>query len=597
MLLKSCVLLLTVAVHGSQSAYKVEPYSTGAYSLGEGPHWDYKTNTLYFVDAFVGDFYHLDDHMSRRQLDKYSLKDLITIVIPYADSDHHLLVSVRNKVVKYDTTTRTVAPVAEIAPELQGKERFNDGKTDAMGRLWIGSVLDGPSGAVPGKGSLYKLEHGKFVKIATGFTLSNGLAWSLDNSRLYFNDSEDRKIYVFDFDLKNGTVKNKRVFVDLKSNPDFKSTEVSDGMTVDKSGKLWVGLYAGGRVVRINTDTGKVEQSIPVPALLTTTPAFGGEALDQMFVTTGKDGQDLKKYPNAGKVFRITSDDPGTVASTIGDGPHWDYKTNTLYFTDSFTRNFYHEDDHLSPRKLDKYSAADLVTIAIPYEDSDHHLLVSVRNKLVKYDTTTRTAAPVAELKQRFNDGKADAMGRLWIGTMADENKGGLYKLEHGRLEQMATGFTLANGLAWSPDNTRLYLIDSGDLKIYVFDFDLKNGTATNIRVFVNLNKNPDFPDVVMPDGMTVDKSGNLWVGLFTAGRVVKINPETARVEQSIPVPALFTTTPIFGGESLDQMFVTTGMLGQNMTQYPNAGKVFRITSDEPGFRGSRHASHFNPNI
>ncbi|CAG2103298.1 unnamed protein product [Medioppia subpectinata] len=300
-----------------------------------------------------------------------------------------------------------------------------------------------------------------------------------------------------------------------------------------------------------------------------------------------------------------------TGAYSVGEGPHWDYTTDTLYFVDSWSTHFYHEDHHTSPAKLDSYNATDPATIVIPYADSNHHLLVSVRNKLVKYDTTTRTAAPVAELaherKEKFNDGKCDAMGRLWIGTTSDPMdptiKGGLYKLQHDQLSQMATGFTMANGLAWSPDNTRLYLIDSGDLKIYVFDFELKNATLTNMRVFVDLIANPDFPDVVAgpvptgPDGMTVDKSGNLWVSIFNGGRIVSINPKTARVEQSIPVPSLCTTTPIFGGQALDQMFVTTCMLYQDMIKYPNSGKVFRITSDEPGFWGARHASHFNPDI
>ncbi|CAG2182522.1 unnamed protein product, partial [Oppiella nova] len=212
---------------------------TGSYDLGEGPHWDYTSQTLYFVDAFAGDVYHLNP--TTRQTTRYSLQDLVTIVIPYEGNGSQLLVSVRNKVVKYDTRSKSWGTVAEISPQLKGKERFNDGKTDSMGRLWIGSVLDGESGAVPGKGCLYKLVGNAFVKVADGFTLSNGMAWDLNNTKLYFNDSEDRKVYAFDFDLRNGALHNKRVFIDLKGNPDFRENEVPDGMTIDKSGRLWVG--------------------------------------------------------------------------------------------------------------------------------------------------------------------------------------------------------------------------------------------------------------------------------------------------------------------------------------------------------------------
>lgn len=101
--------------------------------------------------------------------------------------------------------------IAEVAPELNGKERFNDGKVDALGRLWIGTLLNAQDGSVvPGAGSLYRLDmngkKGNFTKMSSNFTLSNGMAWNDDNTLMYFNDSEDRKTYVFDFDLPSGSL-------------------------------------------------------------------------------------------------------------------------------------------------------------------------------------------------------------------------------------------------------------------------------------------------------------------------------------------------------------------------------------------------------
>lgn len=101
--------------------------------------------------------------------------------------------------------------IAEVAPERAGKERFNDAKVDALGRLWIGTLLNAADGSVvPGAGSLYKLvmdgKKGTFTKMSDNFTLSNGMAWNANNSLMYFNDSEDRKTYVFDFDLPSGSI-------------------------------------------------------------------------------------------------------------------------------------------------------------------------------------------------------------------------------------------------------------------------------------------------------------------------------------------------------------------------------------------------------
>ena len=109
--------------------------------------------------------------------------------------------------VRLDWDNETYSVVAEVASERKGKERFNDGKVDAKGRLWIGTLLNGEDGSVvPGGGSLYKLQNGQFVKMSDNFTLSNGMAWNHNNTIMYFNDSEDRKTYVFDFDLANGTL-------------------------------------------------------------------------------------------------------------------------------------------------------------------------------------------------------------------------------------------------------------------------------------------------------------------------------------------------------------------------------------------------------
>ena len=189
-------------------SFKVEPVGDHVSSLGEGPHWDEKSQVLYHVDAFVGDVWKID--LKNNKSESINLGDLVTIVIPFADGDD-LLVSLRNKVVRLNwktyKTTKKYVTIAEVGPERHGKERFNDGKIDAKGRLWIGTVLEGDDKKPVAKGgALYRLDHDKFTKVSEGYTIANGMDWSTDNKKFYFNDSEDRKTWVFDFDLEKGTI-------------------------------------------------------------------------------------------------------------------------------------------------------------------------------------------------------------------------------------------------------------------------------------------------------------------------------------------------------------------------------------------------------
>ena len=197
-----------ITTNTSKMCFKVETLGSGSYNLGEGPHWEPKSQSLFFVDAFVDRIHRWKSgtNQTNGRTEEYDLKDLVTIVIPFKDSEDFVLVSLRNKIIKLNIKSVKYEVIDQIGPQFEGKERFNDGKVDALGRLWIGSVFDGPKGALPQKGSLYKLEKNKFVKMSENFTLSNGITWNLNNTKMYFNNSEDQKIYVFDIDLQKGLI-------------------------------------------------------------------------------------------------------------------------------------------------------------------------------------------------------------------------------------------------------------------------------------------------------------------------------------------------------------------------------------------------------
>ncbi|XP_054158662.1 regucalcin-like [Oppia nitens] len=301
--------------------YRVETVETFYSDLGEGPHWDEKQQVLWHTD--INTFRVCRLNVTSRVADCHQLQDIATLVHPYPDGQN-LLVTQRNKMVRLNWQTKHVDVLGEVAPELKGKERFNDGKADQTGRLWMGTILDSDKGVVPGKGNLYKWENGKFVKAADGFYLTNGMTWSYDNRKMFINDSEGRKIYVFDFDIEKGTLSNKRVLIDGDNSTDITVNDHPDGLTRDKQGYLWSASYAGGRVFRVDPQTGDVIDSIAIPCPLVTTPVFGGPNFDQMLITTAYKnfGPDQRtQHPTCGQTHRITAINSKDFVGTVDYRP------------------------------------------------------------------------------------------------------------------------------------------------------------------------------------------------------------------------------------------------------------------------------------
>lgn len=178
-------------------------------------------------------------------------------------------------------------------------------------------------------------ENNKLVEVQPKVSLSNGLAWSHDESKFYYIDSFKRTIFVYDFDATSGAISNRKVLVNMDADDFFKPEELPDGMTIDVVGNLWVAMFRGKRIVNIDAKsgkiiipsviltgntvlscrlpTGKALGSIDMPTSLVTSMSFGGETLNEMYVTTCSkflDEATRAKEPLAGYVFKVTSDDP-----------------------------------------------------------------------------------------------------------------------------------------------------------------------------------------------------------------------------------------------------------------------------------------------
>ncbi|CAI7976537.1 xylono-1,5-lactonase [Frankia sp. Hr75.2] len=185
-----------------------------------------------------------------------------------------------------------------------------------------------------------------------------------------------------------------------------------------------------------------------------------------------------------------------------------------------------------------------------------------------------------ADAGVRMNDGGCDPDGRFYCGSMAyaeTAGAGSLYRLApDGTVSIVLTGVTVSNGLAWSPDGARAYYVDSPTSRVDVFDYDSERGLS-NRRALVTVPA-----DAGVPDGLTVDADGYLWVALWGGGAVRRYSP-AGRLDGIVPLPVPRVTACTFGGDRLDTLYITTSQVGTDLTRYPAAGAVFALA---PGVRG-----------
>ncbi|MDQ8186225.1 SMP-30/gluconolactonase/LRE family protein [Pelagicoccus sp. SDUM812002] len=183
----------------------------------------------------------------------------------------------------------------------------------------------------------------------------------------------------------------------------------------------------------------------------------------------------------------------------------------------------------------------------------------------------------------RLNDGKAGPDGRFYVGGMGPDGGQSLYRIDNNTTEYevIETGVTCSNGLAWGLDHKTLYYIDSPQRVVWAYDFDLETGTASNRRVVVDVRG-----EECVPDGMTIDAEGKLWVAFWEGWGVRRYNPDTGELMQEIKLPVARVTTCAFGGEKLDTLYITTASVGFEESDWlrePEAGGLFCC---KPGVRG-----------
>jgi sugar lactone lactonase YvrE len=253
----------------------------------EGPVWAPAWGGLRWVDMLAGEVLSLEaDGTVRRK----HVGDVVAALRPRRGGGAVLALERGFALEDADGTRTSLDPLWTDAGV-----RMNEGACDPDGRFWCGSMAYDQR---PGAAALYRLApDGSEQRMLDHVTISNGLDWSPDGSLAYYADTATHRVDVFDYD-RNAGLTGRRPFVEI---PDDGNP---DGLTVDADGGVWVALYGGGAVHRYGPD-GALDAVVEVPTPRVTACTLGGPRLDELFVTTSREGLGPDDDPLAGSLFRV----------------------------------------------------------------------------------------------------------------------------------------------------------------------------------------------------------------------------------------------------------------------------------------------------
>jgi sugar lactone lactonase YvrE len=271
-------------------------------------------------------------------------------------------------------------------------------------------------------------------------------------------------------------------------------------------------------------------------------------------------------------------------ACDLGESPHWHAPTSTLSWVDLHV-GVLHQWDGIGCRT---YSLGAPLSAARPDPASPKGVVVVQRDRVgvvadPAADVSVRWRATVPlGAAERCNDAQLDDWGRLWVGTMSPQRAGAsaLWVLEPDRDEptKLCTGLTLANGIGWSPDRDRVYVVDTATSTVRSARLDDRGLPSTQFEMLLDLAERPG-----VPDGLCVDADGGIWLAMFGAGQVSCFDP-SGTLRDVLELPLRHPTSVVFVGAALDELVITTARRTPHMTdRAPAAGRLLAV---RPGVRG-----------
>jgi sugar lactone lactonase YvrE len=275
------------------------------------------------------------------------------------------------------------------------------------------------------------------------------------------------------------------------------------------------------------------------------------------------------------------------IRTALGEGPIWDDQGQQLLWVDILAGQVHRYEPSSGLHRV--IEVGEHVGSVVP-TDSPDLVLLALASGFAWLHLESGALTPIADPEpdrpgNRFNDGKCDPAGRFWAGTMAytdHADQGSLYCLEpDGGVRRALTNLGIPNGISWSHDGQLMYFIDSLTRTVKSYEFDLAQGTLGAEQIAVRVPA-----ELGLPDGMTIDTQGMLWVAQWGGGCVCRWNPHTGALLQRIDLPVSLTTACAFGGPDLSTLFITSATTGLSAVQLQkefHAGGLFVVHT---GFQG-----------
>jgi sugar lactone lactonase YvrE len=269
----------------------------------------------------------------------------------------------------------------------------------------------------------------------------------------------------------------------------------------------------------------------------------------------------------------------------LGESPLWHPQEKKLYWVD-IEKKAIHRLDPTTQQHHTWPMPTEIGCIAMSAKDG---LMGALRYGFARINLSSEEVCmlqtPITALDGvMFNDGKCDRAGRFWAGTkdiLEQSNIGALYRLDASlQCKEMARGFAVSNGFAWSPDNKYFYVCNSPERMIYQYDFDLKTGSISSPIIFAKLSEDSGYPD-----GLTVDSEGGLWNAHWDGWCITRYLPN-GKIDRIIEMPVQRPTSCCFGGPDFKTLYVTsasTRLSAEELKQNPLAGCMFAV---EVGVKG-----------